>query len=294
MEDHKKRLLSSFIVISIIIIANLGLLILIYPNLYQGKLNIDSATRPVITSSLNPNSTLTSSPRVSPTPQKELSIKCVHSVNYWSSHTDTLPSELLIGSTTYNQKDVIAIYKKLITDLNDYLSIQMTTAYLNNINVTISSGINKTISDASYWLQNHPSGSQIIDPDRQIGYFLGVSLADFNNGKFGPPLCLNEPTFVPYNQITPPTSTYTSTATITMTFTPTKTPEDTNTPSNTPIPPLPPAQPPPSSTKIPTHAPLKPTNTPGTKPTDTPISLPTAARPLPSPTLISLPTPAPN
>jgi hypothetical protein len=289
VENHKKKLLISSILISSILIANVACLMLIYPNLYQGKLNTDSLIPPKITSSLTTHSksTQTISPILGPTPQRDLTAKCVHSVIYWSDHSEAWPINVIIGNITYTKEEEIAFYKTPIKDLNDYLFIQMTTAFLNFNNGSLSNGVEKTITDAAFWLENHPSGSKINESTRQTGNFLGVTLADYNNGKLGPALCANEPTSVPFKEIPSPTPTNTSTATITRL--PTRTASDTPKPE--------PSRPqgPPASTATSTNIPPQPTKTLSLKPTDTPLPPPTETLPPESsPTPIPLPTPAPT
>lgn len=276
MESRKRRLLISLALISLVVLANLVLLRVIYPNLYQGKVELNPSKTLMVkassTPTLQPTSTPTRdiSPTARPTTQDEMDITCVHSTMYWSIYTDVWPILLNIGNKIYTKEELITLFKTPISSQNHYLLIQLTTAFLNYQNGALTNDISKTITDAETWLEKHPSGSKVSDVDRHSADYLGVSLTDYNNGELGPSLCANEPTSVPFNEVTPVTLTPTAThpPIYYPTWTsqpyipqphnppppaPTDTPVPPPPPTNTPLPP--PTSPPPLPTLAPTIAP---------------------------------------
>jgi hypothetical protein len=296
VENHTKKITISLILIFITIIANVAILILLYPNLYQGSVNAGLLKPPTITSSSNPQTpkslpSQTISPTLSLTPLQELTKACVHSLDYWSSHTETWPDLFTIGNLTYTKEEQITANNTPIKNVIDYLFIQLNAAYLNYVNGPPSKGIDKTITDTAGWLKNHNSVSELSESDRELGISMGMTLSDYNNGKLGPGLCANDPTSEPFKEIPFATATNTNSAhfKLKITF------AYINTPSDTPKPQPPKPRDTSASTTTNTNIPLQPTITQKLNSTNTPLPLPTLTPPPEaSPTTVPLPTPAPN
>jgi hypothetical protein len=305
VHSHNKKLMIGAALIFSIMIVNGGVLMLIYPNLYQGAQAAEPTFTPGITPSVTTRASntpviegsLSNQTQTIPTitsivetvTQKVMAPTCVHSTDYWSNHTQDLPVRLRIGNTTYTKDEEIAGFNHLVEDISDYLFIQMTTAFLNYNHGSYAKDIGQRIIDSANWLEKYPSGSKIGDFVLQEGYRLGIMLADYNNGLRGPGLCPGEPTSVPLEQILPPTPTHTSTPTATRTARS----NITRVPTKTPTQAQPPNNPPRSAPSTPTHTPVQPTKAPSLKPTDEP--LPTATQTPPQePTSTPIPpTPVP-
>ena len=279
MENRTKKIIIPVIVLSGILFINVTVLLWIYPNFYKGNINTTPFTPPIVTLTLTPHSepTQTNSPTASPVPLRDLVSECVHSAVYWSNHTENWPAQLMIGNITFSKEEGITVFKAPIKDVYGYLFIQMTAAYLNNINASPSNNVKKTITDAATWLRIHPAVSELIESDRQTGISLGMTLADFNNGKLDPGLCAEDPTDVPFTAFLIMTSTRT----------PARIPSNTQKPQQTQT------KNQPASTATKTNGPIQPTTTSSLKPTDTLAPPPTQTLPPESsPTPIPLPTAA--
>jgi hypothetical protein len=243
--------------------------VIIYHYFYRGEVKTSTATptpsvTATITKTITPSPTRTATFPASPTPQVNSSKNCTHSVTYWANHTETWPNQVIIDNFTYTIGEAATIYSAQNKDVAAYLFVQLHAAFLNFLSGADTSAVNKTMSDAANWLNIHPAGSPINEVDQQTGITLGMTLASYNNGRFGPGHCANDPAIVPADEIPLPTETMTSTVeTVTITATATRR-STRRPPTNT----QPPSQPP--------H-PNPPTQTPAQLPTNTPVTPPTPA-----------------
>jgi len=231
-------------------------------------------------------------------------INCTYPVSYWKEHPELYPPQIVIGSETYQSKDLRGILSKETLDITSQLQLQLIVVFLNILSGADQNPIEATIFDAYGWLEQHPEGSEVAESDRETGNQLFTLLDAYNRGLAWVVPCVSTAILAPTF-----TSTATNTATVFLTLTPTMTltPSPSATPSitatslpPTPIPTIfiPSETPTPTRTErpIPTATDTRvppieePTQTNTPSPSDTPEPPPTITE---APTETEGPTPAP-
>jgi hypothetical protein len=249
------------------------------------------------------------------TPQVQIMANCTYPVAYWKTHPELFPSQIIIGGTTYKEKELEALLTDNHQDIGQQLKAQLAATFLNNLSGADQSEIEQTVFDAYGWLIQHPTGSQISNEELEVGRHLFDLMEAYNTGSAGVPPCeavttaaktatstgisnlqsgtntvIGSPSMTGTLVVTSLTPKYTPTHT--RTTTPSLTPTRTvlASPTNT----LPPQAPSPTRTNAPTftHTP-QPTFTATTPPTYTasPTLPPTDT---PEPTLPPTDTPNPT
>ena len=294
MEGIRKKLLVGLVTLALVLIANVALWAVIASSEYKGIANTGAWTpMPGLTSTMtlladDPQPTQTSTLYASPTNTKDPAKNCTHSTTYWESHPEAWPGTVIIANFTYTKDDITTVIEAQSSEVDAVLFIQLHTAFLNAVSGADYDKIYNTIIDAANWLNLHPVGGEISQPDQQTAISFVKILEDYNDGQLGPGPCIGDATPIPAESTSLPTAMVSLTATFrppAMTATavqatsqphPHVPPKNTNTPH--PSQPPPTQEPPPSPvpTSIPPTQPV-PTSVPPTQP------LPTSVPPTPLP-----------
>ena len=118
---------------------------------------------------------------------------CTYSAIYWVNHLENWPAQVLIFDLNYTKEDATTWIETDSVDVFTLLFTQFQVAYLNIISGADPSGVNQAMIEASRWLANHPSGSQVVEADGLYGMDLAAYLSRYNDGLLGPGRCADEP-----------------------------------------------------------------------------------------------------
>jgi hypothetical protein len=226
---------------------------------------------------------------------------CTYPVDYWKSHPERYPAQLVIGGQVYKAKEIGRIFLDVTADTSTQLQAQLTGAYLNFLSGADQRYIETTIFEAYGWLVQHPAGSALTDNERQAGTRLFTILETYNQGLTEVAPC--EPGLA---QTITETINTTGTPNLLLTITPsqtvTPTSSETATPTNTPILPVftlrEPTLTPIPTTSVPEQPSTTPSQTLSPSATNTPINTTEAPPPTRTatiaPTLPPTETPSPT
>ncbi len=119
---------------------------------------------------------------------------CTYPATYWLVSTDNWPAEITIGNLYYTQDQAIEFVTARPTGIFNILFIQLHAAYLNLISGAGQSQIVAQMIEASDWLVEALSDSDITQYQQQRALSLAKAIQAYNDGETGPGRCPLETT----------------------------------------------------------------------------------------------------
>ena len=137
---------------------------------------------------------------------------CTYTSDYWRDHPQTwMADNVVIGQYSFTKEEALSILNVNLSNQALLLQKQFLAAVLNILRGADPATVEKTLEEASSWIDAHPPQIDLPETEQSKGASLARMLENFNTGVMGPGLCPDQPA-TPTPTLTPtplPTATAT-------------------------------------------------------------------------------------